>query len=160
MEINSLTFWHVICTLRITLLQLLKPILTNFIASLKTLLCIFLEIWNVSQYPLCYVKSVVQFFIYFQNMFNVTAMRLLLNEAKKKSLLHNSINGNITSFGSNDSFGNEHDSFRGASNHLFDSINATLQKDISLLLSLSDLDAHSLWLKTAHDRKKLIKEVN
>ena len=93
-------------------------------------------------------------------MFNVTAMRLLLNEAKKKSLLHNSINGNITSLGSNNTFGNEHDSFRGASNHLFDSINATLQKDISLLLSLSDLDAHSLWLKTAHDRKKLIKEVN
>ena len=93
-------------------------------------------------------------------MFNVTAMRLLLNDAKKKALLQNSSNVNVTSLGTNNTFGNEHDSYRGASNHLFDSINATLQKDISLLLSLSDLDAHSLWLKTAHDRKKLIKEVN
>ena len=93
-------------------------------------------------------------------MFNVTAMRLLLNEAKKRSSLYNSSNANITSLGVNNTFGNEHDSYRGASNHLFDSINATLQKDIALLLSLSDLDAHSLWMKTLHDRKKLIKEVN
>ena len=100
-------------------------------------------------------------------MFNVTAMRLLLQEAKKKSLRFNSSSVNVSSRGNNSTFGSEHVSYGGALGgankfdaSLFDSVNATLQKDIALLLSISDLDAHSLWLKTAHDRKELIKEVD
>ena len=100
-------------------------------------------------------------------MFNVTAMRLLLKEAKKKSLRFNSSSVNVSSRRNNSTFGSEHVPYGGALGgvnkfdaSVFDSINATLQKDIALLLSISDLDAHSLWLKTAHDRKKLIKEVN
>ena len=103
----------------------------------------------------------VHFIFQFQNMFNVTAMRMLLKEAKKKSLdLHSS---NVKhSRDLNNTL--QHDDISSRSKKKFDSslfrsVNASLQKDIALLLSISDLDAHSLWLKTAHDRKKLIKEV-
>ena len=103
----------------------------------------------------------VHFIFQFQNMFNVTAMRMLLKEAKKKSLdLHSS---NVKhSRDLNNTL--HHDDISSRSKKKFDSslfrsVNASLQKDIALLLSISDLDAHSLWLKTAHDRKKLIKEV-
>ena len=91
-------------------------------------------------------------------MFNVTAMRKLLLEAKRKASKfeslydQNSLNGNQTS--NKDSASLEGD-FSGI-NELDDK---SLQKDIALLLSISDLNAHSLWLKTLHDRKKLIKEV-
>ena len=103
----------------------------------------------------------VHFIFQFQNMFNVTAMRMLLKEAKQKSFdLHSS---NVKhSRDLNNTL--HHDDISSRSKKKFDSslfrsVNASLQKDIALLLSISDLDAHSLWLKTAHDRKKLIKEV-
>lgn len=98
-------------------------------------------------------------------MFNVTAMRILLKEAKRKAMRLDSSYEKSPSHGSQP-FVNETMSLRGGTgvvnkldDSFFASINASLQKDIAILLSISDLDAHSLWLKTAHDRKKLIKEV-
>ena len=89
-------------------------------------------------------------------MFNVTAMRKLLVEAKRKATKYQ---GNQTSKKDSVSFGGEFGGVNKLDESLFSSINASIQKDVALLLSISSLDAHSLWLKTAHDRKKLIKEV-
>ena len=92
-------------------------------------------------------------------------MRILLKEAKRKAMnfesqYHkNSPHGNKTLEKDNSLFGGMSGGINKADNSLFSSINASLQKDVALLLSISDLNAHSLWLKTAHDRKKLIKEV-
>ena len=87
-------------------------------------------------------------------------------EAKRKSKKfesshdQNSIFGNNTSRKDSVSFERQLGGMSELDESLFSSINASLQKDVARLLSISDLNAHSLWMKTAHDRKKLIKEVS
>ena len=92
-------------------------------------------------------------------------MRKLLLEAKRKATKfeslydQNSLHGNQTSRKDGFSFGEEFGDINKMDESFFSSINSSLQKDVAALLSLSDLNAHKLWLQTAHDRKKLIKEV-
>ena len=98
-------------------------------------------------------------------MFNVSAMVELLEKAKKqRRALKKSFNsvlssGNMTPTRHGKVFSTDSGVMNNMDESFFASINSSLQKDVSMLLSLPGLDAHSLWLTTAHDRKKLIKEV-